>query len=55
MNTNDWNEVKNDNYSMYSVNNVPYPLDEYLKLIGKPTTKEIAEVLLRWPNYKSSI
>ncbi len=32
----------------FSSNGVPYPLDDYLKLQGKPTTFETAELIKRW-------
>jgi hypothetical protein len=43
--------IKNDNIKMFSANGVPYPLDEYLRLTGKPTTSDIAEVLKRWGRF----
>jgi hypothetical protein len=48
----------NENYpeiNCYSANDVPFPLDEYLRLTGKPTTSDIAKVLLKWkPRYKKT-
>lgn len=32
----------------YQVNGVPYPLDDYLRLKGQPTIKDVAELLKRW-------
>jgi hypothetical protein len=49
MSTNDWHEVPPKyNISMFSVNGVPYPLDEWLKLKGEMTTDQCAELVKRW-------
>lgn len=48
MNMKDWYEAKNDKIQMFSVNGVPYPLDEYLALKGEPTTSQVAEIYKRW-------
>lgn len=45
----DWYEIPDPNPpKMFSVNGVPYPLDEYLKLKGEPTIERIAELIKRW-------
>ena len=33
---------------LFSANGVPWPLDEYLELIGKPTIQDIVEIIKRW-------
>lgn len=51
MNINDWFELPiRENIHMFSANGVPWPLDEWLKLQGKMTTYEAAEILKRWGN-----
>lgn len=45
---NDWYEVPPPrNIRLFSANGVPFPLDDYLRLIGQMTTDEAVEVL-RW-------
>jgi len=52
MNMNEWyafDEGKDDRtVFMFSVNGVPYPLDEYLRLKGEPTTGMVAEMIRKW-------
>lgn len=49
MQTNDCMPIPpNKNIKMFSANGVPYPLDDYLKLMGQPTTDQMAEVIKRW-------
>lgn len=38
------------NVIMFSVNGVPYPLNEYRKLIGMPTIEDIA-LACKWTGY----
>lgn len=39
---------RDDDVKMFSANGVPYPLDEYLKLIGKPTIEDGAKIIRKW-------
>lgn len=49
MPTNDWMPAPPSyEFQYFSANGVPYPLDDYLKLTGQPTTDEMAEVVKRW-------
>lgn len=34
--------------NMYSANGVPWPLDNYLRLIGQPTTDDMVKYLIKW-------
>lgn len=42
---------KNPTRQLFSVNGVPYPLDEYRKLIGLPTSEEIAKYCVLWGKF----
>lgn len=47
----DWHEVPiSDHIHFFSANGVPWPLDEWLRLTGRPTTDDISEVIRRWHN-----
>lgn len=35
-------------YKKYSANGVPWPLNDWLRLSGKPTIDDIVELLRRW-------
>ena len=46
---NDWYEIKDTrNIKAFSANGVPYPLDDLLRLQGKPTVEQTAERIKRW-------
>jgi hypothetical protein len=51
MNVNDWCEVpQSDNIKMFSINGVPWPLDEWLRLRGEMTTCQAAQLIKKWGN-----
>lgn len=45
----DWYEIsEKEKHKRFSVNGVPYPLDDYLSLKNEQTTNELAKKIMRW-------